>query len=107
MAVSDEEIAFATDLFSDLGEITTRKMMGGLCLYHAGTIFAILHGDYGIMIKGTGAFQDRLNDMGCIRWSYTRDNGKTAQMPYWRLPDSAQDDPEEATALAREALRYL
>ncbi len=43
MAVSDEEIAFAIDLFSDLGEITTRKMMGGLCLYHDGTIFAILY----------------------------------------------------------------
>jgi hypothetical protein len=28
MAVSDEEIAFARDLFSDLGDITTRKMMG-------------------------------------------------------------------------------
>ncbi len=67
----------------------------------------VLHRDYGIMIKGAGAFQDRLNKMGCTRWSYTRDTGKTTQMPYWRLPDSAQDDPNEATALALEALRYL
>ena len=60
MAVSDEETAFATDLFAGLGDITTRKMMGGLCLYHKGTIFAIVHSEHGIMIKGAGAFIDRL-----------------------------------------------
>ncbi|MDA7425394.1 TfoX/Sxy family protein [Thalassococcus lentus] len=107
MAVSDEEIAFAVDLFSDLGGITTRKMMGGLCLYQDGTIFAIIHSDFGLMIKGAGAFAERLEAMGCTRFSYTRKNGTTTAMPYWTLPDSARDDPEEAVALAREALAYL
>ena len=107
MGMSDEEIAFAKDLFSGLGEITTRKMMGGLCLYHAGTIFAIHHSDFGLMLKGAGAFADRLQAMGCTRFTYTKANGVTASMPYWTLPDSARDDPEEATALAREALRHL
>lgn len=107
MAVSDEEIAFARDLFSDLGDITTRKMMGGLCLYHRGTIFAIIHGDFGLMIKGAGAFAERLETLGCTRFTYTRANGTTTSMPYWTLPDSAQDDPLEACALAREALEHL
>ena len=107
MAVSAEEIAFATDLFAGLGDITTRRMMGGLCLYHQGTIFAIAHGDMGLMIKGAGAFADRLDAMGCTRWTYSRDGAKQVAMPYWSLPDSAQDDPAEAVALAREALRHL
>ncbi|CUH80419.1 TfoX/Sxy family protein [Tropicibacter naphthalenivorans] len=107
MAVSAEEIAFAKDLFSGLGDLTTRKMMGGLCLYHQGTIFAIVHGDMGIMLKGAGDFVQRLEDLGCTRWEYTRKDGAHAAMPYWTLPDSAQDDPTEAVALAQEALRYL
>ena len=107
MAVSTEEIAYATDLFGGLGDVTTRKMMGGLCLYHQGTIFAIIHGDMGLMIKGAGGFVDTLEQMGCTRWTYTRKDGKSAAMPYWTLPPEAQDDPEEAVALAREALRHL
>ena len=33
MSITAEEIEFALDLFSDLGPLTTRKMMGGLCIY--------------------------------------------------------------------------
>lgn len=107
MSLSTEEIAFAKDLFSGLGAITTRKMMGGLCLYHAGTIFALVHSDGQIFLKGAGSFIDRLEQMGCTRWTYTRKDGKSAAMPYWSLPGSALDDPEEAVTLAREALRHL
>ncbi|WP_167647843.1 TfoX/Sxy family protein [Mameliella alba] len=107
MSVSAEEIAFARDLFSGLGDITTRRMMGGLCLYHQGTIFAILHAEGGIFLKGAGGFVDRLEDMGCTRWTYTRKTGQSAAMPYWSLPGAALDDPEVAVALAREALNHL
>ncbi|MEM8576768.1 MAG: TfoX/Sxy family protein, partial [Pseudomonadota bacterium] len=96
MSVSAEEIAFAKDLFADLGEITTRRMMGGLCLYLAGTIFAILHPSGGLLIKGAGAFQDELEAMGCTRWTYQREGQKPGAMPYWEMPGSAIDDPEEA-----------
>ena len=41
MAVSDGDIAFAVDLFADLGALSTRKMFGGMCLYHDGTVFAL------------------------------------------------------------------
>jgi DNA transformation protein len=107
MAVSADEIGFATDLFAGLGDITTRRMMGGLCLYHEGTIFALLHPEHGILLKGAGDFIDRLEAMGCMRWTYARDGKAPVAMPYWTLPDSAQDDPAEAVALAREALRHL
>lgn len=107
MSVSAEEIAFAKDLFADLGDITTRKMMGGLCLYHQGTIFAILHSDQGIMLKGAGDFVDRLRALGSTQWTYTRKGGAQSAMPYWTLPPGTVDDPDAATALAREALTYL
>ena len=107
MAVSAEKIAFAKNLFAGLGAITTRKMMGGLCLYHDGTIFAILHPEGGIMLKGAGPFIDVLEAKGCPRWVYQRPGKSETRMPYWALPPEVQDDPGMAVALAREALRHL
>ena len=111
MSVSDDQIEHALELFDGVGPLTTRKMMGGLCIYSDGVIFAIIHGDHGIMIKGKGDFVTELEQLGCTRWTYTRDRGDKAGgptgMPYWTLPDSAQDDPAEASALARRALGFL
>jgi len=107
MSVSRGDIDQAVELFSGLGEITTRKMMGGLCLYHAGTIFAIIGPEGGLYLKGEGAMRARLEEMGCSRWTYTRKDGSVATMGYWSLPDAALDDPDRAVALAREALEYL
>jgi DNA transformation protein len=64
MSPTPEEIEFATDLFSGLGPLTSRKMMGGLCLYSDGNIFTIVHSNYGTMLKGAGAFKD----MNSKRW---------------------------------------
>lgn len=108
MSITAEEIEFATDLFTGLGTLTTRKMMGGLCLYFEGTIFAMVHGELGIMIKGAGDFRTELDGMGLSRWTYQRENApKPTAMPYWKLPESALDDPDEACDLARRALSYL
>jgi len=107
MALSAEEIAFATDLFSDLGDLSTRRMMGGLCLYHRGTIFAIVHPEGGIMMKGKGAFIEELQALGCTQWTYERPSQKRTAMPYWSMPSGCEDDPEAACALARAALKHL
>ena len=107
MSLSPEDQAFAKELFSGLGQITTRRMMGGLCLYHDGTIFAIMHSDGAILLKGAGDFAAELEAEGCGRWTYSRDNGKIAAMPYWSLPDAALDDPELACDWARRALAHL
>ncbi|WP_347313190.1 TfoX/Sxy family protein [Defluviimonas sp. SAOS-178_SWC] len=107
MSVSDADIAFALELFDDLGPLSTRKMMGGLCLYRDGTIFSILHTDGSIWLKGAGAFAKRMTEEGWDRWTYSRDGGKTTAMPYWRLPHAALDDPALACKLAGQALDEL
>ena len=107
MAISQADVDFAVELFSGLGGITTRKMMGGLSIYHEGTIFAIVNADGSIWIKGAGSFQQILESEGLERWSYTRDTGKTVAMPYWTLPGEALDDPELACDWARRALAHL
>lgn len=107
MALSDEEIAHALDLFADLGPLSTKKMFGGLSIYCEGTIFAIVMQDGSILLKGQGAMAARFEAMGLARWDYVRKNGTATNMPYWYLPDSALDDAEEAAALARAALACL
>lgn len=107
MSISDEQIEFALDLFRHVGPLSTRKMMGGLCIYASGTIFSLIMSDGLILLKGAGDFADWMTAQGWERWSYERKNGGIAQMPYWALPEDVLDHPEEASALARRALEYL
>jgi len=107
LAVAQGDIDAAVELFSGLGDITTRKMMGGLCLYHRGTIFAILDAEGQVNLKGKGAFVAELEDAGCTKWTYTRDDGSVTSMTYWTLPEAALDDPEIACDWARRALDHL
>ena len=107
MAISDQDIAFAVDLFEPLGEITTRKMMGGLCLYHDGTIFAMVHGDGQIYLKAQGDLIAELESAGCAQWTYSRNGGPERGMPYWTFPADALDDPQTACGWAKKALKIL
>ena len=107
MSVSAEQIETVRDLFSNLGDMSTRKMMGGLCLYHHGTIFALLMSDGQLMLKGAGDFIATLEDAGCTRWTYQRAGKAPVAMPYWTIPDAALDDPDMACDWARRALAHL
>lgn len=107
MALTEEEIAHALELFSDVGPLTTRKMFGGLAIYCDGTIFAIVMSDGLIRLKGAGDMIARFEALGMRKWTYQRPGQKASSMPYWDLPESALDDPEEAASLAREALMHL
>ncbi|QYX55401.1 TfoX/Sxy family protein [Roseovarius sp. SCSIO 43702] len=108
MSVSDADIAHATDLFDGLGGIGTRRMMGGLCLYSDGIIFAILLSDGRLHLKARApGMIARLEAMGAERWMPARPDGTPVAMPYWSLPDAALDDPGIACDLARDTLRGL
>lgn len=107
MSVSDADVAFALELFEGLGPLATRRMMGGLCLYRDGVIFALLHSDGTLWLKGAGAFADRIAAEGWTRWTYSREGRIPTAMPYWQLPHAALDDPDLACMLAREALDAL
>jgi DNA transformation protein len=102
VAVSDDQIAFVRDLFRAIPGVTTRKMFGGLGVYSEGTIFALIGPGDAIMVKARGALADALEAEGSEQfWTY---EGKTVNMPYWTLPDSALDDPDEAADWARRSL---
>ena len=108
MSLAAADIAFATDLFSDIPNLTTRKMFGGLGIYADGVIFALMRSDGQLLIKAQdAAFTATLAAAGSTQWTYTCKSGAASSMPYWTLPDATLDDPASATALAREALALL
>ena len=103
MAVSAGTRAFVLELFAGLDAVYARAMMGGLAVYSAGRIFAIVGPEDRIFLKASGPFAEALAAEGAEQFSYARD-GKTARMGYWSLPDAAVDDPDAACDWARRAL---
>ena len=104
MSVGDEEIEFVKELFAEVGEITTRKMMGGLSIYANGTIFSMMRQDGRLYIKAAGPLAERLDAAGGMLFTYDKKNGKQGHMNYWTLPEAALDDPETACEWANASL---
>ena len=108
MSLDAADLAFARALFSDLPDLTTRKMFGGLGIYSKGVIFAVMRSDGALLLKAQDvSFEDKLAALAGEHWTYTRKNGTASAMPYWSLPQDALDDPELAVSLARDALAAL
>jgi DNA transformation protein len=106
MAISGADIEFAVDLFAPLAPITTRKMMGGLSIYSNGQIFAMMFSSGQMMIKATDELATDLAQNGATQFTYTnKKSGKLVSMPYWSLPESALDDPDEACDWANRSLK--
>jgi DNA transformation protein len=79
-----------------LGDVTTRKMFGGMCLYQSGIVFALQ--------SSSGALYLKTKDPETLFGETTE---QFHNMPYYLLPDAALDDPEQACALATQALAQL
>ncbi|MEJ0024142.1 MAG: TfoX/Sxy family protein [Alphaproteobacteria bacterium] len=65
-------------------------------------MFALIDDDT-IFIKADDALKADLAALGSVAWTYLRAN-RTREMGYWRLPESALDDPDEAAEWGRRAL---
>jgi DNA transformation protein and related proteins len=103
VAVSAGARTFVLETFRAVPAVTLRPMMGGLCVYSAGRIFALLGAEDRIYLKAAGALAERLADLGSDQFVYEK-GGKPYRMGYWTLPETALDDPDEAADWARQAL---
>ena len=104
----DESVALRIrHLLHEQDDVGERKMFGGLAIYIDGEIFSIVMPDGRILLKGQGEMQECFDAMGMKRWEYARPNGTLTKMPYWHMPESTLDNPDEAVDLARQALKHL
>lgn len=84
------------DLFRAVGPVDIRRMFGGKGVYVDGRIIAVeLRGE--MMLKGDAEAGPLYEEAGGRHWRYTHNkSGKEVAMPYWTMPESAFDDPDEA-----------
>ncbi|MGR3660693.1 MAG: TfoX/Sxy family protein [Paracoccaceae bacterium] len=103
MSVSPQDIAYVEELFAPLGEITHRKMMGGLSIYFESTIFAILDDEGTLYLKARDRFAEEMAAAGARQFGDEKGN----TMCYWTMPEDALDDAEAISGWARRALSHL
>jgi DNA transformation protein len=103
MPLSPGFIEFALEQLDGFGPVQVKKMFGGATVARDGVGFGILDDDI-FFIKADVAFGAELKAQGCKPWSYSvRKDGTVRDIAYWSLPDSAADDPDETSALARRS----
>lgn len=78
-------------------------MFGGAGLYRDGVMFGILDDDV-IFFRVDDKLEADLKAQGSAPWVYSlKRDGAVREMGYWRMPETAADDPEEAVAIAKRA----
>jgi DNA transformation protein and related proteins len=104
---ADSFHAFVRELFAGVGDVQVKRMFGGAGGYAEGVMFLLIADD-AIYLKANEALKTELRAEGCGPFVWTPENGPRAgeqvEMGYWRLPDSALDDPDEAAVWGRKAL---
>ena len=103
MAVSEDYAAHVRELLDRVGAIRTRRMFGGLGVYADDLMFALVFGET-LYLKIDDATQAAFEAAGSGPFVFSMKDGSSASLRYWRLPDEAADDPEEAERWARLAL---
>jgi DNA transformation protein len=98
---------FVKELFAGVGPVQIKRMFGGAGGYADGVMFLLLADDT-IYLKVDDALKAQLGAEGCGPFVWEPQSGPRAgeklDLGYWRLPDSALDDPEEAAVWGRKAL---
>ncbi len=90
------------DLFGALGPVRTGRMFGGQGIYAGDLMFALEAGGE-LYLKVDDSIVPAFRAAGSSPFTYET-AGRRTQMSYWRLPDQAIDDPEEAARWGRLAV---
>lgn len=92
---------YVVELLAGVGRVQARRMFGGAGLFRDGIMFGVLLNDV-VYFRVDEALQADLKAQGSEPWVYTR-NGEAREMGYWRMPETAADDPDEAAEIGRRA----
>jgi DNA transformation protein len=100
MAVSDDYKDFVLEQLAPLGQISARRMFGGVGVYANGLFFALIDDDV-LYLKGDEALKLEFEAAGAQAFAPFED-GKT--MAYWTAPAEALDDQDLLLDWARKSL---
>jgi DNA transformation protein len=90
------------DLFESLPDVSIRRLFGGKGIYADGVIVAVVIRDE-LRLKADAETAPLFEKAGATQWVYTRSRGGQTSMPYWSVPETALDDPDEMAKWAKLA----
>jgi DNA transformation protein and related proteins len=94
---------YVLELLQDFGPLEAKRMFGGAGVYKNGVMFMVLDDD-AAFFRVDAALEAELKAQGSVAWSYSmKGDGVVRDMGYWRMPETAADDPDEAVAIARNS----
>ena len=103
MPLSPRFTDYVLELLAGFGRLEAKRMFGGAGLYHDGVMFAILDDDV-VYFRVDDALEAGLKAQGSVPWNYSqKSDGAVREMGYWRMPETAADDPDEAVSIAKRA----
>jgi len=98
---------FVRELWADLKPIEIKRMFGGAGVFRDGLMFAMVIDD-ALWLKVDDAFKKELKAEGSAPFIWEPKTGprvgEKIDLGYWRLPDAALDDPDDAVKWGRKAL---
>ena len=99
---------FVKELFAGMGPVQIKRMFGGAGGYADGVMFLLLDNDTIHVKANDNAMKAALRAEGSGPFVWEPQNGprkgEKIDLGYWRLPESAMDNPEEAVRWGRRAL---
>jgi DNA transformation protein len=99
--------AFVKELLAGMGPVQVKRMFGGAGVYADGVMFGMIAEDT-IYLKTDGSLKAELAGEGSGPFVWTPGTGlrkgDKIEFNYWRLPDAALDDPDDAVKWGRKAL---
>ena len=102
MAVSDDYLHYVLDQLAGLGHIASRRMFGGVGLYHDERFFALIARDT-LYFKVNDSNRRHYEERGMERFRPFDDKPRWS-MTYYTVPADVLEDAEECVSWARKSV---
>ncbi len=102
MAITDEYLQFVLEQLQGLGNVTSRRMFGGVGLYQEGRFFAIIMGDT-LYFKVNDANRSDYEARGMSQFR-PYPGRPNISMAYYELPADVLEDAAECAVWARRSV---
>jgi DNA transformation protein len=99
----DKLSTYVLELLAPLGSVLTRRMFGGVGLFHNGTMFGLIARDE-LFLKVGDTNRSQYEAAGEAPFSYETKHGSHTIGSYWRCPPDLLDDPEKFQCWVRQAM---
>ena len=101
MSVSDEFLEYVLDQLSQWGNVTARKMFGGVGIYRDGKMFGLIADDV-VYLKVDDSNREDFVKAGSSPFKPYPD--KPTSMSYFEVPPNVLDQPEELIKWSERSL---